>query len=815
MSRFFAANYEYESGSSSSEEDLLSSASDELLSSSEEEGAESDDSLFQEEESESDVESDDERPYGPDWFKKPEFRKGGPSGGNKFLKGATYSDSEESDEEGKKVVKSAKEKLLDEMQMVYDKIESASMINDWVTILAEFDNICRLLIRAQQQNYGTPNVFIKVLAQVEDAVGGTSQQDLKGKTASRSYNTTKQRVKKSARENESILIKFRENPESFDKEPTVEVDAAATAAAAETPTPAFGGKKSLNLSAVASASSEAGFFSALRIVIDSRGKKNVDQVALIKTLEELMDIAKTPYETIMAYLNLVPVRFDLSSNLSYQPIDQWKSSYNDIVNLLTILEQNINTYQLSEVAPRNDFIEDEPEADANGVKQILGSIFSFVERLDHEFNKSLLNTDPHSSDYLYRLRDEQDVYNLILRAQLYLEATLPEESKEATLARPFVKRLDHIYYKPIKLISIMESNAWKSLPSGSSSQFVPYPGNADQEYVTNLVQSLSESLRQNKSGGLRKRATLYQVYFTAFTNEFHAAKDMLINSKIQAHINNSDPSLQILFNRVVVQLGLAAFKLCLIEDCHQILNELLSSSHLREILGQQTLQRITANVGTSSADEREQLCLPYHQHVNLDLIDLVFMTCSLLIEVPQMTAFYSGIKVKRVPYSQKSIRRALEHYDKSSFQGPPESLRDHVLHAAKSMQKGNWQKSIEFLRSVPTWSLLPNAGYVLDNLTEKVQIESLKTYFFTYKRFYSNISIQQFSKLFNLPEEKVLEVLESVMSEYAINAKLNEQKTFVTVEKGEEITKLEEVALKLNKEVKIAKERLNPAGPRR
>ncbi|CDH15844.1 probable Eukaryotic translation initiation factor 3 subunit C [Zygosaccharomyces bailii ISA1307] len=814
MSRFFAANYDYESGSSSSEEDLLSSSEDELLTSSGGEGEESDDSLFQEDsESESDVDSDDSdgKPYGPDWFKKPEFRKGGPSGGNKFLKGASYSDSDESDDEGKKVVKSAKEKLLDDMQTVYNKVESAEMTNDWVTILSEFDIISRLLIRAQQQNYGTPNIFVKVLAQFEDAVNATSQQEIKSKAASRAYNTTKQRVKKLARENEQLLEKFRENPEAFDKEPSAELDTSIT----EGSVPLFG-KKSINLSSVASASSEAGFFSALRIVIDSRGKKNVDYSALIKTLEELMEIAKTPYETIMAYLNLVPIRFDVSANLSYQPVDQWKASYQDIMKLLSILEENIEKYQLSELAPKNDFIEDEPEADEHGVKHILGSIFSFVERLDDEFNKSLLNTDPHSSDYLVRLRDEQSVYNLILRTQLYLEATLPEECRESHLARPFVKRLDHIYYKSTKLISIMESNAWKSVPSTSSSNFIPYKGDADEQYVTELVQTLAESLRQQKSGGLRKRAILYQVYFTAFNNNFGAAKEMLINSKIQSHINNSDPSLQILFNRVVVQLGLAAFKLCLIEDCHQVLNELLASSHLREILGQQTLQRISANVGSSStADEREQLCLPYHKHINLDLIDLVFMTCSLLIEVPQMTAFYSGIKVKRVPYSQKSIRRALEHYDKSSFQGPPESLRDHVLHAAKSMQKGNWAKSIEFLRSVPTWSLLPNADYVLDNLAERVQVESLKTYFFTYKRFYSNISIERFSELFNLPEARVLEVLESVINEYDINAKLNEEKTFVTVEKGEEITKLEEVALKLNKEVKIAKERLNPSSARR
>ena len=246
-----------------------------------------------------------------------------------------------------------------------------------------------------------------------------------------------------------------------------------------------------------------------------------------------------------------------------------------------------------------------------------------------------------------------------------------------------------------------------------------------------------------------------------------------------------------------------------------MLNELLASSHLREILGQQTLQRVSANVGSSSsADEREQLCLPYHQHINLDLIDLVFMTCSLLIEVPQMTAFYSGIKVKRIPYSQKSIRRALEHYDKSTFQGPPETLRDFVLHAAKSMQKGDWQKCNSYLQCIPTWKLLPNAKTVLENLAERVQVESLKTFFFTYKRFYSKLSLEKLSDLFSLPKDKVSSIIEEVTAEFDINATMNEEKTIVTVE-GDEITKLEEVALKLNKEAKIAKERLNPSTNRR
>lgn len=227
MSRFFAHEYDYETSSSSEEEELLSTSEEELFTSSSGE-EESDDSFFDDSDSDSEVDSDDSdgRPYGPDWFKKPEFRKGGASSGaNRFLKNANYSDSEDSDDEGRKVVKSAKDKLLDEMQNVYNKIDAAELTQNWVTILGEFDNISRLLVRAQQQNYGTPNIFIKVVAQVEDAVSATSQSDIKNKAVAKAYNTTKQRVKKVARENETLLSKFRESPESFDKEVNVDLEA--------------------------------------------------------------------------------------------------------------------------------------------------------------------------------------------------------------------------------------------------------------------------------------------------------------------------------------------------------------------------------------------------------------------------------------------------------------------------------------------------------------------------------------------------------------------------------------------------------------
>ncbi|SCU86810.1 LANO_0C09274g1_1 [Lachancea nothofagi CBS 11611] len=815
MSRFFANSYESESGSSSSEEDLLSASEEELLSSSsEDEGLQesqdemSGDSFFDESEVESDVDSDDSdgKPYGPDWFKKPEFRKSGATGASRFLKNADYSESE-SDDEGRKVVKSAKDKLLDEMRNVHDKIDVADMTQDFVTILSELDTMTRLVTKAQQQNYGIPNVFIQVLAQVEDAVANTSQQDISNKAAARAYNTTKQRVRKIARDYEHILVQYRENPEAF----SVNADGDSTHDNFAVSSFALTGKKEVDLSSVATATSESDFFSALRIVIDSRGKKGTDHQAQIKTLEELLDIAKSPYETILAYSNLIPIRFDSSATLSYQPIEQWKASQQDIAKLYDTLEAHVDQYHVSEFGAPNDFIEEEPQPNENGIKEILGSAYSFVERLDEEFNKSLLNTDPHSSDFLDRLKDEQSVYNLILRSQLYLEATTPAESDVSKrLARVLTRRLDHIYYKSTKLVVGTEQKAWKNMHQDAKSQATPLEGEVDEAYVFKLIDTLHQMLSTQKDGALRRRAALYQIYFYALNNEFQKAKDMLLSSHVQSSINYADPPLQILFNRAVVQLGLAAFKLCLIDDCHQILNEVSTSTHLRDILGQQSLQRLANNNPTTSGGTpNEQLCLPFHQHINLDLIDVVFMTCSLLIEVPHMAAFFSGIKVKRIPYSQKSIRRALEHYDKSSFQGPPETLRDRVLYAAKAMQRGDWDQSVEYLRSVPTWSLLPNTEEMLTNLAERVQVESLRTYIFTYKRFYSKLSIQRLCELFGLAPESVVEIVQSIISQYDMRASLDEGSKNVVFEKGYEITKLEEVAVKLAKETKYVSERLN------
>lgn len=111
MSRFFRH------GDSSSEE---SSSDEEELYSEEEEEEEQDQPGFEQDHDENDSDSDSS--------------VGNVTGAKRFLKDAPSSDSEDSDDEEKGQVKSAKDKRYGELGQTMKAIENGSKIGDWNTV---------------------------------------------------------------------------------------------------------------------------------------------------------------------------------------------------------------------------------------------------------------------------------------------------------------------------------------------------------------------------------------------------------------------------------------------------------------------------------------------------------------------------------------------------------------------------------------------------------------------------------------------------------------------------------------------------------
>lgn len=799
-SRFFSTAY---SDSDSSEEELITTE-EELLSSSEEDVPQAQEEEEEEEESsdEEDLEDEEEEEQ-----KEKETDKGmafrtttSSRTAAYFLRGSNIPDSSdesesESDDDTKKVVKSAKDKLLEEMKSSVESIDNASDFDDWITVSKEFDKLNKLLTKSQQQNISTPKFYIKTLAELENIIVLVSKENTKmNAVTSKAFNSIKQRVKKSSREFEDLIQQYNEDPDAF-----------------------IAGE-GLDESIVKIAASEAeneeeqeDIPTTLKSIIESRGKKNVDRYEQVSSLEKLLAIAETPFEFICVYLLLIPSRFDLTSSANVMPVDHWNASMENMQELLTILEENFSKYRVTETAEPGFDFQVEPKPNSSGVVEILGSVASFVDRLDDELNKHLLSIPgSDSTAYRSRLRDEIPMYNLIVRCQLYLEALTNSsivDDDNDQLFRVIIMRINHIYYRSVKLIISSEKAALKSLPSSCiKSSIIITPENAesiDVAYTEKLFNNLSSILYRQSNSVYRKKAMLYHVYYFALNGHYYKARDMLLMSHLQSSIHTSEIALQVLFNRTLTQLGLAAFKLGLIEDTLRILNDLFDSGKIRDLVGQ-TIKISYNNNNAVNLSEKQKM-VPYHMHINLQLIEAVFLTCSLLTGVPLSVSNNANNKRNSV----RSFKRNWESFEKQTFTGPAENTKDFVFQSADALVAGEWKKAYELINCITAWKYLyTDKDHILKNmLKETFQLQGLKTYVLVFKSYYQKLSIPKLASVFELSKTKTVSVLANMIYNEEINAYLDQLSNSVYFIHETEKTKTQELALGLTEKIALLAER--------
>ncbi|QPG76916.1 hypothetical protein FOA43_004310 [Brettanomyces nanus] len=816
MSHFFSVTYDADS----SDEENLVSSDEELLYTSEE-GSSGEELLEEEEEQEKkkqekeekeqiqagngeegenndgdddDDDSDDSfgRKRGRSYFLKKDFAKGS------SRRNGSDSDSESEGEE-KRVVKSAKDKYLDEIAELVDQIENYSMVEEWISIGTQFDLLLKLVSKYPQHHISVPRQFVRCLAILQDVLDQykANQKESKKKlnaTESKSLNVIRQRVKKYVKEYPVELSVYNKDPDSFladDGEISLSV------------TPSvdnFGGKFSGASTADGTPiPAEKDLFNALRTIIESRGKRNVDQKEQLIILRKYFGEAETPYEQISIILLQISVRFDLYSKANYMPSDQWKVTLQDIVKLLDILDSN-RKYVITETAAVPDDIANEPKPNDKGVIEIVGSIASFVERLADEISSHLLVLDPHSTEYIVRLRDESTLYTLLLRSQLYYERIIPEseltEIQGGQLSRVVLKRLESIYYKPTKLIIFSEMKAWSAVDVERNSEIYPRlsadAGPQGLDYTNGLIDSLCSVLYRQSNSIFRKKSVLCHIYNYALNDQYYKARDMLLLSHLQSSIHTADPQLQIHFNRALVQLGLSAFRRGLIHEAQQLLQEVAISPRQKELLGQ-GVQRF--QMQQSQVDK--QRLLPFHMHINLELLECSFYVASLLIEVPLMAQYADY--AKRRQSSPKAFRRVLEYRERQVFDGPPENARDHIMLAARALGNCDWKKTAQLLENIKIWGLFKDVEAIKKMITGKLQIEALRTFIFKNRPYFSKCSISNLSEVFELEESKVRSVLANLIRNDDINAYINLKTNTLDFVQNEESkpNKLQELVLSL------------------
>ncbi|KAL0931071.1 eukaryotic translation initiation factor 3 subunit 8 [Colletotrichum truncatum] len=790
MSRFFRGGDDSSTDSSSDEEELYSEEEEEEEHDQEEDSDEEDEDESDEDSSDSD--------------------DGQKAGASRFLRDVS-SESEDSEDEERVKVKSAKDKRIEELEATIKLIENGQKNGDWASISTEFDKLNRQVTKLQEGGK-TPKVYIKTIAELEDYMNeAVAKQKVTPKklnaTANRGLNAVKQKIKKIIKDYQTQVEAYRADNDAFmeseEEEAKPAPKAKKTARFVDTAEDVAEEDDDAGFSTVVKGGRAMPFtpesiFKHLRVILESRGKKNTDRQEQIKVMEKLYAIANTPYQKIRVLLTLVSTRFDLGSGgASYMPLEHWKAAEKELTALIDVLEAN-KDYVVVESAEEWDDDEKPPvlEKDQKYIK-VPGSIVSYVERLDDELTRSLQNIDPHTSEYIDRLTDEGALYNTVFRGQLYYEylrkdadLDIPQES----INRIVTRRLEHVYFKPAQVVKILEDNCWKTVASNVESTITP---RAESQDAGNLVNVLCNYLFSNAEGILRARAMLCQVYFLALHDEYYKARDMMLMSHLQENIPNFDVTSQILYNRTLVQVGLCAFRKGLVYDAQNTLQEICGSGRQKELLAQGVMIQRYSQVSPEQEKLEKQRQLPFHMHINLELLECVYLTCSMLLEIPLLAQTGSSPDVKKRVIS-KTYRRMLEYHERQIFTGPPENTRDHVMQASKALAAGEWKKSINFIHSIKIWDLMPNTEDIKTMLSKQIQEEGLRTYLFTYAPFYDTLAVETLSNMFELDASKVLAVVSKMISHEELAASLDQVTSTVIFRKGVELSRLQSLALALS-----------------
>lgn len=363
----------------------------------------------------------------------------------------------------------------------------------------------------------------------------------------------------------------------------------------------------------------------LRDLTQARGRKGVDRQEQLDMLKHLATVAKGPTQRAQALLQTVSALFDVNPSMStHMASPLWRRCVAVLFDVLDLLAANPQITLDEHADPDAEPLTEEP-APGSGGARVWGALASFVERLDDELFKGLQALDAHSAAYVTRLRDEPPLLALAAAAQAHLVAA----GDPAGAARVASRAVERLYYRTPAAWASLRSLVAQAIEEGAAapaegaatgrprSAAPPAPtaddggdlgaededgddGGVDAGVVAiripahydvgptalDAIRPLVAAVHAAGDDRARARSALCTVYARAAARDFHGARDGILAAHLQDSVSAMDVSTQVLYNRTLAQLGLAAFRGGLFADAHTALGDLCGSGRVKELLAQ-------------------------------------------------------------------------------------------------------------------------------------------------------------------------------------------------------------------------------------
>lgn len=552
-------------------------------------------------------------------------------------------------------------------------------------------------------------------------------------------------------------------------------------------------------------------------LLSRRGTKNYDrlkQVQLFSFLLEKCDTvvgASTPERILRLLFALIDAQFDANPNMAtHMTIPMWKSCYNTFIRILDILKKQKQVHLVDyepEEEPVVPLPADGVPAPVDPTKPVFvrGPLLPQLERLNDEFVKSLQFMDPHTQDYITRLRDELAFLKLARAVQDYFLETKATDKATYVAAR----RLDHLYYKRERdaediqkaeealkaktateekelsaegVAAVAAEKAKEREEKKETEEALVLPEVPEDAPLQEVVDAISHLIYKHADDKLKRRAMLQQIYSLALHDDFFKARDLMLLSHLQDSIQLADPSTQVLYNRALVQLGLAAFRRGRILDAHNFLQEIVSLGRTKELLAQGMSSRFNQEKTPEQEKLERRRQVPYPMHVNLDVLEAASLISAMLLEVPSMAQNHHDPRRRVI---SKNLRKIMDGLDRQVFAGPPETTREHVVAASKALGRGDWQLCYDLLMSLEMWKLVPKYEAVQAMLKRKIQEEGLRTYLFAFAQFYDSIKLVELAGMFSLPETSVHSIVSRMIISEELKASFDQPNNSLVMHRAE------------------------------
>ena len=510
-------------------------------------------------------------------------------------------------------------------------------------------------------------------------------------------------------------------------------------------------KQNVNVEKAQESITESDIKKELEQMSNQRGQNkysldNVERLEFLfsKTENKLIQLEILTESTLQCFDNY-------ANQLIAFPSDLWNKIYKDIEKMMELhdlLNKEKNDTNKNDIDQMNLSLQND--------------LSVRMEKLENELYKSLQFNTNNNAEYSNCILNELKFLTLCKK----IESFYKNYKNIFCIAKIYLLVIMHTYYKTTNQVKNLVKKFNLKLEEDDYVQKIII--NNDKEFFRNLCNQVYQTLDEES----KVKVMLYQIYFLCVRNDYESVTKLFNSSNIYELISLfKTETLKVLFNRILAQLGLCAFKNLDLEEVLKYLTPLCAKgpTKLKEYLSQSYNKDSEKNALFDRGDKMRTI--PTIMRINANDLDTIFYLSSMINDVPKI--LYEkifGKENEEMNSNSHAFERLFYNFQRQQFNGPSNIDKDKILATTTLLMKGDWKKCVEVIKNL---NIIKKYSTLQDKLFELIKRTALKCFIMFYMSEYESFEFNNLCKRFEIKDYEVKNIINDMILTGKIKAKWN------------------------------------------